>query len=301
MTIPYEDRSGYIAAADPDWLDTLESARYDRMVYYKSPYNPPKLPTGSWFLCYRRGEHPPALHLSGIVTATDELSLDEAWSHYGLYLGVGHRAKSHDEWITTARTVLREHNTSVYCIELRQPRWYDHPILLSYLNLIISGGTGQMGQALSHDQIRQCEEALFSAPPIIPPLFGGPSGTESPSRRTELTISRIIRSSALIEFVKSLYEFKCQVCRKPVDVPDGFYVEGAHIQPIGWPHHRPDDLSNVLCLCPNHHVQFDYGQFSISDDFSLLGIEGNLQVDPKHKLSRKRLHYHRQRVYVKNP
>src|SRR5947208_875275 len=49
MTIPYEDRSGYIAAADPDWLDTLDSARYDRLVYYKSPYNPPKLPTGSWF------------------------------------------------------------------------------------------------------------------------------------------------------------------------------------------------------------------------------------------------------------
>jgi hypothetical protein len=229
------------------------------------------------------------------------LSLDEAWSRYGLLLGVGHSAKSHDEWITTARSVLREHNTSVFCIELRQPRWYDPPIPLSNLGLVISGGTGQMGQALSHDQIGQCEEVLFSAPPIIPPVEGDAGGRESPPRRTELSISHIIRSSALIEYVKSLYDFNCQVCRKSVEVPDGRYAEGAHIQPLGWPHHGPDDLSNVLCLCPNHHVQFDYGQFSIADDFSLLDLEGSLGVDPRHKLSRKRLQYHRQRVYRAGP
>lgn len=210
------------------------------MVYYKSPYNPPKLPNGSWFLCYRRGESPPRLHLSGIVTSTDELSLDEAWSRYGLLLGVGHSAKSHDEWITTARTVLREHNTSVYCIELRQPRWYDPPINLSSLGLSISGGTGQMGQALSHDQIDQCEESLFSTPPVIP---NGIEGSESRPRRTELNIVRIVRSSALIEYVKSLYEFKCQVFSKLLEIPQGIYAEGAHIQPLGWPHHGPDDLT----------------------------------------------------------
>ncbi|WP_406603762.1 HNH endonuclease [Neolewinella aquimaris] len=27
--------------------------------------------------------------------------------------------------------------------------------------------------------------------------------------------------------------------------------------PLGAPHNGPEDLSNLLCLCPNYHVKFD--------------------------------------------
>jgi hypothetical protein len=297
MTIPLEDRAGYITAADPDWLDTLNASGFDRLVYYKNPYNAPKLPIGSWFLCYRRGQHPSRLHLAGIVAAVDELSLDEVWSRYGLLLGVGRTAQSHPQWISVARSVLRDHVMSVCCIELQHPRWYQPPILLSTMGIAVSGGTGQMGQALSHEQIDRCEDLLLSAPPLLP---GEADATDAPPRRTESTVVRVVRSSAVIEFVKSLYDFKCQVCSKVIVTPRGLYAEGAHIQPLGSPHNGRDDPSNVLCLCPEHHVMLDYGAFSVAEDYSLLGIRGRLVVNPRHPISRKRLRYHREHVYVQH-
>jgi hypothetical protein len=35
---------------------------------------------------------------------------------------------------------------------------------------------------------------------------------------------------------------------------------------------------NILCLCPNHHVMFDAGSFSIAEDLTLLGLAGRLRV-----------------------
>ncbi len=296
MTIPLEDRAGYITAADPDWLDTLSASGFDRVVYYKNPYNAPKLPIGSWFLCYRRGEHPPRLHLAGMVTAVEELSLDEAWSRYGLQLGVGHTAQSHSQWIAVARSVLRDHVTSVCCIELQNLRRYQPTILLSTMGIAVSGGTGQMGQALSNEQIDRCEDLLLSSPPLLP---GEADAADELPSRMEIAIVRVVRSSAVIEFVKSLYNFKCQVCSKVIVTPRGPYAEGAHIQPLGSPHNGADDPSNVLCLCPEHHVLLDYGAFSVAEDYSLLGIRGKLAVNTRHPVSRKKLRYHQEHVYVR--
>ena len=48
-------------------------------------------------------------------------------------------------------------------------------------------------------------------------------------------------------------------------MPTGRYAEGAHIRPLGYPHDGPDVLGNVLCLCPNDHVRFDYGAIWLDD------------------------------------
>jgi putative restriction endonuclease len=47
-------------------------------------------------------------------------------------------------------------------------------------------------------------------------------------------------------------------------------------------------------LCPNHHVLFDYGAFSIRDDFSLIGLAGTLLTLPAHRIDRRQLRYHRE-------
>ena len=74
----------------------------------------------------------------------------------------------------------------------------------------------------------------------------------------------------------------------------GFYSEGAHIKPLGKPHNGDDGLSNIICLCPNHHVMFDRGTFSIKDNFELIGLEtGRLKVLDKHKLNKENIKYHR--------
>jgi len=117
------------------------------------------------------------------------------------------------------------------------------------------------------------------------------------TRRQPTTIVRIIRDTQQARHVKELYDYHCQVCGIRLESSAGPYVEEAHIRPLGSPHDGPDTLDNLLCLCPNHHVLFDYGGFTINDDFTLLGIFGQLTVKPEHHISRTHLRYHRTHYY----
>ena len=123
-----------------------------------------------------------------------------------------------------------------------------------------------------------------------------PNGTDSPSRAAVYT-SRVIRNSAVANFVKSLYEHRCQISGVILETPTGRYAEGCHIKAVGRPHNGPDTVNNVLCLSPNMHVLFDKGAIAISDDFTLLGIAGVLEVHPKHEISIEFLRYHREHFF----
>jgi putative restriction endonuclease len=84
------------------------------------------------------------------------------------------------------------------------------------------------------------------------------------------TISRRIRDTALSREVKSMYGHSCQICGTVVPgVGERRYSEGAHVKPLGRPHLGADALSNLLCLCPNHHTELDIGGMVILDDFSI--------------------------------
>ena len=47
------------------------------------------------------------------------------------------------------------------------------------------------------------------------------------------------------------------MCDERITTPTGGYAEAAHITPLGSPHFGPDQVSNLLCLCPNCHKRFD--------------------------------------------
>jgi len=114
-------------------------------------------------------------------------------------------------------------------------------------------------------------------------------------KRVKGTVLRIVRDTKLAHEVKALYNHKCQVCNIAITTKNGLYSEGAHIKPLGKPHNGDDSLANLICLCPNHHVMFDKGSFSISDNYNLLGAEpGNLTVHPKHKIEKENLNYRRE-------
>ena len=106
-------------------------------------------------------------------------------------------------------------------------------------------------------------------------------------------VNRIIRDSEVTRAVKMLYKHRCQVCGTTLNTPVGPYAEAAHIQPLGAPHNGPDMLSNVLCLCANHHVLFDWLAFTINDDFTLAGMDGLLVKHPDHDIDVQRLQFHR--------
>ncbi|TFB73205.1 hypothetical protein E3O06_08205 [Cryobacterium glaciale] len=113
-------------------------------------------------------------------------------------------------------------------------------------------------------------------------------------------VSRRIRDSALARDVKKLYDFRCQICDTQVVTFDGnVYAEGAHVRPLGRPHVGHDALENILCLCPNHHTQFDFGGLVLSDNLEAVETQkmtviSNLSFRKNHVVTTENVRYHRE-------
>lgn len=123
-----------------------------------------------------------------------------------------------------------------------------------------------------------------------------PVGTETPQKATIFT-TRVIRNSDVANHVKKLYEYCCQISGVVLETPVGRYAEGCHIKPVGSPHDGPDTIDNVLCLSPNIHVLFDKGAIALTDDFKLIGMEGELALLPNHEISVEYVRYHREHIF----
>ena len=103
--------------------------------------------------------------------------------------------------------------------------------------------------------------------------------------RVRVIVSRVIRDTAIGKRVKKLYNYECQFCGTVLHVPGGRYAECCHIRPLGRPHNGPDELSNVLCLCPNCHLRFDYYALRLSEELLILPEGRRLNLVPSHSLS----------------
>ncbi|NRF37195.1 YDG/SRA domain-containing protein [Pedobacter foliorum] len=112
--------------------------------------------------------------------------------------------------------------------------------------------------------------------------------------RVASTILRIVRDTRLSRKVKELYNYTCQICALRIEFNGVGYAEAAHIRPLGKPHNGKDLLNNLLCLCPNHHVMFDKGHFTINNDFSCEGISEGITVLDGHILDPDNLNYHKE-------
>ncbi|MET7538256.1 HNH endonuclease [Streptomyces sp. NPDC005507] len=133
---------------------------------------------------------------------------------------------------------------------------------------------------------------------------GIPDGVEDqdtgsgPASRRTVTLSRIVRDPELTAQVKRLHGDRCQVCGLQLPTRFSTYSEAAHIRGLGRPHHGPDKLSNLLVLCPNHHVQFDALAIYIDPDGTVRTTADDspiseLRRHPAHQISEAHLRYHR--------
>ena len=112
----------------------------------------------------------------------------------------------------------------------------------------------------------------------------------APPGRNEITIYRILRDSAVARRVKRLHEHRCQFCEYRIELPSGqFYAEAHHIQPLGNDYCGYDVEENVLCLCPNHHAQMDYGVLR-------LRLE-DLRQAPGHVVGQEYVDFHNRVIY----
>jgi len=129
---------------------------------------------------------------------------------------------------------------------------------------------------------------------------------DSPAERASRTVNSIVRNVIFRERIKDIYNHTCQVCGvylKRPNVKNGISV-AAHIKGLGKPHNGPDIKENMLCLCPNHHAQFDSYSFYINPDtFTIVGLDDNSQetitTSTKHKVNAEYLKYHKEQ-YLKH-
>lgn len=111
------------------------------------------------------------------------------------------------------------------------------------------------------DQIRLSKEFdwLPYLPDLVPPRTP-PAADIGKPERVKTVAYRILRDTKVALRVKLLHEHRCQLCGSTITLPNGQrYAEAHHIRPLGTPHDGPDVPGNILCLCPNHHVEMDYG------------------------------------------
>ena len=104
-------------------------------------------------------------------------------------------------------------------------------------------------------------------PPGIDKRIAQPAATSSttiptPPLTTSSVVTRYIRDTAIGNELKSFYEYKCSFCNTIISRPfDNPYVEACHIKPLN--EDGPDIKENIIVLCPNHHVELDFGAITI--------------------------------------
>ena len=79
------------------------------------------------------------------------------------------------------------------------------------------------------------------------------------NERYERLAKYIKRNPELSKRIKELYGDKCFICGNAIRLKHSSYSEAAHIKPLGGKHEGPDECNNVIVLCPNHHIEFDFG------------------------------------------
>ncbi|MGW2110774.1 HNH endonuclease [Streptomyces sp. NPDC001948] len=125
-----------------------------------------------------------------------------------------------------------------------------------------------------------------------------PEGSGGTVTRSSVTSSRPDRDPRLVEHIKGMYGHECQVCGARVETRYSHYSEAAHIRGVGKPHDGPDELANLLCLCPNHHVEFDRLAIYIDEDWTVRrNSTGNFAFELKrhadHVIDEEHVRYHR--------
>ncbi|WP_371235911.1 HNH endonuclease [Streptomyces pimonensis] len=119
-----------------------------------------------------------------------------------------------------------------------------------------------------------------------------------PAPRRDTTRSVIVRDGSLARKVKELEGDRCQICDTALRYLNRPYSQAAHIRGLGRPHHGPDELRNLLCLCANCHVLFDGLEIYVDPDGLVRDTRGGreprpLRRDPGHPLDEAHIAYHR--------
>jgi len=127
------------------------------------------------------------------------------------------------------------------------------------------------------------------------------------NKSIQVTHERVIRDLIIVKKLKKMYNNKCQICATKIPIgKDYYYSEAHHIRPLGKKHSGPDEINNLIILCPNHHTAFDNGCIGVSPltkevfQFNGTAIEkiGILHLHPEHKISEECIKYYQTNIFL---
>jgi predicted restriction endonuclease len=126
----------------------------------------------------------------------------------------------------------------------------------------------------------------------------------SPPEYVRVEIIRRIRETKKSKELKQRYGDVCQICGKVIKMMGRNYSETHHLKPLGGDHKGPDDISNMIVVCPNHHAELDFGSICIDPKtFQIISWDGNiigkLHVLNSHIIRTEYLEYHRKNIFIK--
>jgi hypothetical protein len=102
---------------------------------------------------------------------------------------------------------------------------------------------------------------------------------ERQSREVQAQVRNRKKAAAL----RKHYKNTCMFCQTQLQVgPGRWYSEAAHVKPLGKPHNGPDRTSNMIVLCPNHHLQFDRGVLKMKKAPAGFVIQSQINGDQLH-------------------
>lgn len=124
-------------------------------------------------------------------------------------------------------------------------------------------------------------------------------------QRVQQTVYRVLRDTVLARNIKTLHKNVCQICGNFIEMPNGQrYSETHHIQPLGASHNGPDVAENIIVLCPNHHVEFDYGLIAIDpENLQMIctvfckSYDYKLKIHLNHNIGKRYLKYHLEKIF----
>jgi hypothetical protein len=99
--------------------------------------------------------------------------------------------------------------------------------------------------------------------------------------RRQSQVQSQVRDRRKAAALKAHYGNACTICGVRLQVGERrFYSEAAHIRPLGKPYDGPDKASNMLVLCPNHHLQFDRGIIRLQKRGEAYVVASTVSGDP---------------------
>jgi hypothetical protein len=169
--------------------------------------------------------------------------------------------------------------------------WIDDPIPISELQAATGNGFVPRGAVRKQVKHRLAIEQLVASRYCRAVRAPKAMDLAQPPPQVKVTINRIVRDTALACSIKQLHAYRCQLCGTRIKLRDGgYYAESHHIRPLGKDHQGLDIAENVICVCPNHHAQLDYGAIRLS-------TSAIRQFGKGHTIGSEYIDYHNSTIY----